>query len=290
VARYKYTPQLLAEAATESHSVAEVLRRLGIRWNGGAHAHISRQLKRLGIDTGHFTGSAHNRGAVGANRRTAEQLLVRLPVGSRRTPGFRLARALRQRGVPDRCTTCGLGPEWNGLPLTLHVDHHNGDFLDNRPDNLRLLCPNCHSQTATYAGRNRRPGDVAEDTDATIAALLRFHDGELTAEETAAELGCEAKDVPVMRMQALDGRSARYPRAARRAAQRRTVIAYALAHPDEGYRAIAAGLRTAPGGSVIVGHGRIRALLVAAGLNTPAARRDAARRDGAQGDMAEPDS
>lgn len=54
----------------------------------------------------------------------------------------------------ENCSECGLDPIWNGKPLTLQVDHINGDNTDNRPENLRFLCPNCHTQTPTYAGRN----------------------------------------------------------------------------------------------------------------------------------------
>ncbi|WP_420118660.1 HNH endonuclease signature motif containing protein [Micromonospora sp.] len=151
--RYKCTPEMLAQAAAESRSVADVLRILGVRFSGGSHAHISRQLKRLGIDTSHFTGRLHNKGGRGV-RTPLTQLLIKRAEG-RRVPGSRLKRALAAIGLPEECEACGVGATWQGRPLTLHVDHINGDFLDNQPSNLRLLCPNCHSQTATYAGSNR---------------------------------------------------------------------------------------------------------------------------------------
>lgn len=52
--------------------------------------------------------------------------------------------------IPYRCKECGCGKEWNGKPISLHLDHINGINNDHTLDNLRFLCPNCHSQTETY--------------------------------------------------------------------------------------------------------------------------------------------
>jgi predicted RNA-binding Zn-ribbon protein involved in translation (DUF1610 family) len=152
----KYTPEVLAEAAAASFSVAGVLRHLGVPQSGGAHAHISRQLKRFGIDTSHFTGQGWLRGRTLPPRRRPEEYLRVYPPGSGRVNGQRLRRCLVAIGRLYGCEGCGNDGTWRGRPLTLHVDHEIGDHLDCREQNLRFLCPNCHAQTPTHAGRNKR--------------------------------------------------------------------------------------------------------------------------------------
>ncbi|MCG3044054.1 HNH endonuclease [Streptomyces sp. S1A] len=148
----RHTERQLRELVSESSSIAEVVRRLGIAPVGGNQAHISRRIAALGIDTSHFTAvrPRRPRGSLG------DRLVLGSPADGR-VPGERLRRLLvRQQGVSEECAECGIGPGWNGKPLRLEVDHLNGDWWDNRPGNLRLLCPNCHAVTDTFRGRKRR--------------------------------------------------------------------------------------------------------------------------------------
>ena len=57
----------------------------------------------------------------------------------------------------NRCSECGI-TEWRGKPIILEVEHKDGNSADNRPENLCLLCPNCHSQTFTYCKKNLGKG------------------------------------------------------------------------------------------------------------------------------------
>lgn len=63
---------------------------------------------------------------------------------------------LDDANVPECCSECGLPPSWNDKPLVLQIDHINGLKEDDRLENLRYLCPNCHSQTDTFGSKNKK--------------------------------------------------------------------------------------------------------------------------------------
>ncbi len=157
--RNKYTKDLLAEAARNSYSVAEVMRKLNIQPAGGTHAHIKKRLMDFGIDTSHFLGQGwniHGRQTGGPIKRIAQQILILRPSHSPLEKTRFLRRALLEVGREYKCAMCGSEAIWNDRPLVLEIDHINSLRYDNRVENLRFLCPNCHSQTSGYNKRSRK--------------------------------------------------------------------------------------------------------------------------------------
>ncbi|WP_066889069.1 HNH endonuclease signature motif containing protein [Carbonactinospora thermoautotrophica] len=142
----------LREAVANSRSYADVFRYLGLPVTSTAYAQIKRVIAEHDLDTSHFF--AYGAGRSPSRLRPEDILILKAP-GGRRTPAPLLRRALQEIGRPYLCATCGI-TDWNGQPLILEVDHINGKYWDNRPDNLRFLCPNCHSQTSTYCGKKLR--------------------------------------------------------------------------------------------------------------------------------------
>lgn len=153
-----YTKKILEEAVSKSKSMAGVLRILGYeRPSGSSHKHIKDKIRKMGIDTSHFTGQAHRKGGGALNRKHWREILVKREPPSLKTGTNLIRRALLESGRDHKCSSCGQGTEWNGKEITLQIDHINGDYLDDRPTNLRFLCPNCHSQTETIRHRKRLP-------------------------------------------------------------------------------------------------------------------------------------
>lgn len=155
----KYTPAMLAPLVRDSLSLAAVLRGLNLKQTGGSQAYIRRLIRDYGLDTSHFLGIRANHGSVhrgGPDKRTPVQILVVRDRPARPEDPHRLRRALCETGLPYQCAVCGLLAEWQGQPLQLQIDHLNGERCDNRAENLRFICPNCHSQTANFGAKNKR--------------------------------------------------------------------------------------------------------------------------------------
>src|SRR2546421_7487 len=143
----KYTREVLERIVEASLSYAEVLRRLGLKPAGGSQANIKRLVNEYGISTDHFLGRLRNRGhghRGGPRKAVAEEILILRDPLSAPERAVRLRRAMIEIGIPYRCAICGIEPIWNGRSLLLTIDHINGSRNDNRRDNLRFLCPNCH--------------------------------------------------------------------------------------------------------------------------------------------------
>ncbi|MFF3750042.1 HNH endonuclease [Streptomyces sp. NPDC002018] len=157
-ARTRPESSALRDAVTQSLSIAATLRRLGRPDTSHQRALLREWTTADGISTSHFLGQAHQRGRPGTTPpKPADRILVKHTDG-RRTRTVRLRRALDEIGVPHECAECGAGPVWQGRSMTLEIDHINGDRSDDRRENLRLLCPNCHAVTATWCRGGSRPG------------------------------------------------------------------------------------------------------------------------------------
>lgn len=141
---------ILKKLVSESISKSELMLKLGYKAKGGnAWLAIDKKLKNLNIDISHFKGRSH-----GTSNTAKHELSDILIENSTYTNISRMKlRILKENLIEYKCKCCGLN-SWQGKEITLELHHINGVNTDHRLENLMFLCPNCHSQTENFSGRN----------------------------------------------------------------------------------------------------------------------------------------
>lgn len=146
-----YTDEQFLQAVKDSTYMTDLLRKLGL--TDGSRKSVKKVIDQLNPDTSHWIDInllKQKNFKTGLIEIPIEDVLVE---NSKYVYSDLKKKLLKHKILEYKCYSCPLTTEWNGKPLTLQLDHINGKHNDNRVENLRLLCPNCHSQTETFCGK-----------------------------------------------------------------------------------------------------------------------------------------
>ena len=147
--------QKFSDIVKESDSFLDLKKKVGYTSTSGAVAiNVKNRVLSLGLNTSHFTRSKNRRlDNLGNTKYKIEEILIENSNYHNRT--MMKKRIINSKLLEYKCSICDNKGEWLGKPITLQIDHINGKNNDNRLENLRFICPNCHSQTETYSGKNK---------------------------------------------------------------------------------------------------------------------------------------
>jgi hypothetical protein len=150
--KIKWEKDLLEEIVKKSNSLKEALENIGLRSAGGNFKTIKKYLEIYNIDTSHFT----QKWEVMVNKMRNSKIDLSLVLVENSTYSrTHLKNRLYEDGLKNRvCEICGQDENWNGMKISLILDHINGVYNDNRLENLRIVCPNCNAGLETHCGKN----------------------------------------------------------------------------------------------------------------------------------------
>lgn len=148
---WKISSEELDNVISSSYSFSEVLNKLGLPARGANFKTLYARLSGETISVAHFW----------KKKRTSNvgEIINLLVKGSNRINRLR-EKLVEAKLMDNICVWCGISDRYNGKPISLHVDHIDGDPTNNELNNLRILCPNCHSQTKTFGSKNNRRNKV----------------------------------------------------------------------------------------------------------------------------------
>lgn len=153
----KYTEKELREAVATEDSIAGVLQKLGLKQGGGTHTAIAHKIRALNLDTSHMSGQLWSKGktCIDDSRIPSKPDADKIFIENSSASKSLVRSILMKQGRGTKCEICGI-ESWNGQPITFEMDHINGLRMDHRMENLRFICPNCHSQTPTFRNKQGR--------------------------------------------------------------------------------------------------------------------------------------
>jgi transposase-like protein len=191
---YECTDEQFVNLIKNSANIAEVLFKLGytVKGNSWGYSQVKQRMTDLNLSSANFKGkNAYYE--TNKEREISPDKLFRINCKHTRTVLRR--NIIRNNLLPYKCAICGIS-KWNNKTLSLELDHINGMNNDNRLENLRFLCPNCHSQTTTYGSRNQQRNEsMYEITDELRELVSNTYDKVNSVKRVSSILGIRRKVV-----------------------------------------------------------------------------------------------